>query len=457
MIEVKSSQVMVYLVAFIAALAGLLFGLDVGVISGALPFIGKQFAATELQKEWVVSSLLVGAVGGTLLSGVISRRYGRKRTILASAVIFALGSVMASLANSIGVLAGVRLFLGIAVGIASFTAPLYLSEMAPQRIRGRLISMYQLMITIGILLAFMSDAWLSYGEHWRVMLGILVVPSIVMFLGVLVLPESPRWLFLVNRKDDARQVLRKLRAGEDEVESELADIARMVEVRTGALTLLANPRFSKVILLGIVLQMMQQFTGINVMIYYAPKILENVGLESASEQMWGTVLIGLINVLATFVAIAFVDKLGRKPILAAGFAVMGLSMGVLGLMFMLGIGSHAHKVIAIVSLLVFIIGFAMSAGPIIWVLCSEIYPLAGRELGVTISTATNWICNAIIGATFLTLLTNLGSVGTFFLFGVLNILFIFIMLAFTPETKGVSLEHIEENLMAGKPLRQIGN
>ena len=191
MSELPKPQFTVYVVALIAALAGLLFGLDIGVISGARVFIAHDFHAGDGVQEAIVSAVLIGAVIGTLVSGVLSRKFGRKRTILVSAVIFAAGSLLSALSISSAMLIAVRILLGIAVGIASFTAPLYLSEMSPRKIRGRLISMYQLMITIGILLAFLSDTWLSYGGHWRIMLGILVVPSVVMFAGVWFLPESP--------------------------------------------------------------------------------------------------------------------------------------------------------------------------------------------------------------------------------------------------------------------------
>ena len=453
----KNAKWMVYIVALTAALAGLLFGLDIGVISGALPFIGKHFGASDIAKEWIVSSLLVGAVLGTLVSGFISRKYGRKNTIIVSAIIFAIGAVLSSIANSVPILIGVRVFLGIAVGIASFTAPLYLSEMAPQKIRGRLISMYQLMITIGILLAFLSDTWLSYGGHWRIMLGILVIPSTVLFIGVLFLPKSPRWLFLVGRKAEAREVLNKLRESIEEVELEIDEIESGLKAQQNGVKMISNPNFRKALFLGIGLQIMQQFTGMNVVMYYAPQIFKDAGFATTAEQMWGTVLVGLINVLATFFAIAFVDKLGRKPILAIGFFVMGISMTFMGWMFHIGVEtSSLVQFSAIIALLLFIIGFAMSAGPIIWVLCSEIYPLQGRDLGITISTATNWICNTIVGATFLTLLNNFGDAKTFFLFGGMNIVFIFVLLRFAPETKGVSLEKIEKNLMSGMPINKIG-
>jgi len=455
--KIRKFKFLVYVVALTAALAGLLFGLDIGVISGALPFIAKQFKAGTSAQEFVVSSLLVGAVIGTLLSGFLSRRYGRKNALLVSAVVFAAGSILSAISASTIMLMAVRLFLGVAVGIASFTAPLYLSEMAPEKIRGALISMYQLLITIGILSAYLSDTALSYGGHWRVMLGILAIPATLMFIGVFLLPKSPRWLVLAGKRKRAEEVLMKLRY-EDEVEKELVDIEKTMEIKQDGPELFrTSGQFRKVIFLGIGLQAIQQFTGMNVVMYYAPKIFKIAGFASTTQAMWGTVLVGLINVLATFIAIAFVDRLGRKPILFAGFVVMGLSMGALGLMFNIGIHvSEAVQYAAIGALLLFIIGFAMSAGPIIWVICSEIYPLSGRDFGITASTATNWLCNAVVGATFLTLLNVLGPARTFWLYGALNILFIMFLFMFVPETKGISLEKIEENLMSGKKLINIG-
>ena len=218
-----------------------------------------------------------------------------------------------------------------------------------------------------------------------------------------------------------------------------------------------NPNFRRAIGLGIGLQVIQQLTGINVIMYYAPRIFKIAGFSSTEHQLWGTVIVGVTNVLATFIAIAFVDKLGRKPIMYAGFAVMGAAMVTVGLLFNMDLEkSPALGIWAIGALLLFIVGFAMSAGPIIWVLCAEIFPLSGRDLGVTFSTATNWIVNAIVGGTFLTLLGTLGNGNTFMLYGALNVLFVIFFLFFVPETKGVSLEKIESNLLSGKPLRRIG-
>jgi len=459
-------KLIIYFIGLTAALAGLLFGLDVGVISGALPFVKNAFKLSIEAEGTVVSALLWGAVIGTLVSGTLSRNFGRRKTILISAVIFVVGSILCSIAQSEYLLVGARLFLGIAVGVASFTAPLYLSEISPQEVRGSLISMYQLMITIGIVLAFLSNTWLaSYatfggvtGGHWRIMLGVIAIPAAIMFLGVLLLPESPRWLFLKGFKDRAVAVFKGMHLDEGEIAAEVKEIEENLKVKQNGFEMFkTNPNFRRVIGLGIGLQLIQQLTGINVVMYFAPTIFRIAGFATTEQQMWGTVIVGITNVLATFIAIAFVDKLGRKPIMYAGFVTMGAAMITVGTLFNMGIEEHPELgYFAIFALLIFIIGFAMSAGPIIWVLCSEIYPLAGRDLGVTFSTATNWIANAIVGMTFLLLLAGLGNGNTFLLYGALNVLFIIFFVMFVPETKGVSLEKIEANLMSGLPLKQIG-
>lgn len=479
----RKIQPIVYFIGFTAALAGLLFGLDVGVISGAEGFIQREFKIGDDTIQLIVSALLWGAAFGALFSGVLSSRFGRRKTILISAVNFVIGAILCSLAPNEHVLIAARFLLGIAVGVASFTAPLYLSEVSPQAVRGSMISMYQLMITIGIVLAFLSNTWLATyatiggvtGGHWRLMLGIIAIPAAIMFIGVYFLPESPRWLFLKGFQQRAVAVFRRMKLDDAEIAAEVREIEDSLKVKQDGFTLFkTNSNFRRAIGLGIGLQIIQQLTGINVIMYYAPRIFGMAGFETTGEQMWGTVIVGVTNVLATFIAIAFVDRIGRKPIMYAGFVTMGLSLLAVGAIFLVGgetrmtmnakgveeatiiLKSLGYAYPAIFALLVFIVGFAMSAGPIIWVICSEIYPLAGRDLGVTFSTGTNWITNAIVGMTFLSLINGFGPGNTFLLYGGLNVAFILFFLAFVPETKGISLEKIERNLMSGLPLRRIG-
>lgn len=446
------------IVCFLAALAGLLFGLDMGVIAGALPFLAHEFQLSSHQQEIVVSVMMFGAALGALCSGPMSSSLGRRKSLLLGATLFIIGSVGCAVASSLEILSISRFILGLAVGVASFTAPLYLSEIAPERIRGSMISLYQLMITIGILAAFLSDTALSGGGHWRWMLGIITFPAIVLFIGVLTLPESPRWLMMKDRHELAARVLKLLRNSEQEAQDELAQIRESVKMKQRGWQLFRhNPNFRRSTYMGVLLQFMQQFTGMTVIMYYAPKIFEIAGFATTREQMWGTVIAGLTNVLATFIAIGLVDRWGRKPILKLGFAGMAVCMGILGYMFHSGIQGSTEQYLAVIVLLIFITGFAMSAGPLIWVLCSEIQPLAGRDFGVTCSTMANWIANMIIGATFLTLLDAIGAAGTFWLYTVLNVAFIGVTFWLIPETKNVTLEHIERNLMAGEKLRNIGN
>lgn len=464
--EHHTSKAVVYFIGITAALAGLLFGLDVGVISGAQKFIQAEFKISDDVIGTVVAALLWGAVFGTLMSGILSNKFGRRRTMLISAIVFVAGSVLCAVSADEKLLIGARFLLGIAVGIASFTAPLYLSEVSPQKVRGALIAMYQLMITIGILLAFLSDTWLSTyatfggvtGGHWRLMLGIIAIPAFLMFIGMLFLPESPRWLFLKGFKEQAIGVFRRMKLEEPEIEREVAEIEESLRVKQNGWHLLCtNRNFARAIFLGIGLQIIQQFTGINVLMYYAPRILQIAGFSGTEKEMWGTVLIGLTNVLSTFIAIAFVDRLGRKPIMFAGFVVMGVAMLTVGTLFHMDIEHHPGLgYSAVAALLLFIVGFAMSAGPIIWIICAEIFPLGGRDLGMTFSTGTNWVANALVGQFFLNLLVILGNGNTFLLLGILNVGFILFFVFFVPETKGVTLEKIESNLLSGLPLRKIG-
>jgi len=439
-----------------AALAGLMFGLDIGVISGATKFIQQEFQISDQVIEWIVSSMMAGAALGALGAGSLSAKLGRKKSLMLGAILFVVGSVLCGLATSPTMLIFARFLLGLAIGIASFTAPLYLAEVAPENIRGSMISLYQLMITAGILLAFLSNTAFSYYEAWRWMLGIIAIPGVLFLIGVFALPDSPRWLIMAGRKQEAIKVLHKLRGDEKVIQQEVAEIEEQLKVPQKGWSLFKeNANFRRSVGLGVLLQVVQQFTGMNVVMYYAPRIFEGMGYDTAA-QMWFTAAVGLTNVLATFIAIFLVDKWGRKPILYTGFVVMAVGLGVVGTMLGMGNLSHGQQTFTVVMLLIFIVGFAMSAGPLIWTLCSEVQPLKGRDFGIGCSTFTNWIANMIVGATFLTMLGTLGQGATFWIYAGLNVVFIFLVFLLVPETKGVTLERIERNLMQGKRLRDLG-
>jgi len=445
------------LAAILAAVAGLMFGLDIGVISGALGFIAKEFHASDTAQEWIVSSMMLGAALGALAAGRLSYSLGRKKALVFSAALFVVGALCCVLAHSVAVLIIARATLGLAIGIASFVAPLYISEVADDQRRGGLISVYQLMITIGILLAFISDALFSYSGSWRWMLGIVAIPGAVFLAGSLFLPESPRWLMLRGRDREALETLSTLRPSQKEAASEINDISQGLQQKQRGFSLfLENPNFRRSVMLGIGLQIVQQLTGINVVMYYAPRIFEVAGFGQ-DGQMWGTAIVGLVNMLATFIAISFVDRWGRRPMLIAGFAIMAVGMGALAILLSLGQESSTMMhYLSVAVLLLFITGFAFSAGPLIWVLCAEVQPLQGRDFGIACSTFTNWIANMAVGATFLTLLGTLGASHTFWLYAALNAVFILVTLAFVPETRGVSLESLEHKLNQGIRLRDIG-
>ncbi|WP_091913167.1 sugar porter family MFS transporter [Chitinasiproducens palmae] len=442
---------------YLAALAGLLFGLDIGVISGALPFLSKEFQVSDRMQEWIVSSMMLGAAGGALAAGELSSRYGRKSALLVASVLFLIGSALCAAAWSAHVLIVARLILGLAVGVASFTAPLYLSEISPPALRGSMISLYQLMITVGILAAFLSNTAFSFSGSWRWMLGIVAFPAAVLLCGVVALPSSPRWLMSRGRRTEARHILLRLRGDPADADAELRDIDGVLHVQQRGWALLRHqPAFRRSLALGMLLQVIQQLTGINVVMYYAPRILDLAGFASAQHQIGATVMVGLVNVLATFVAIALVDRSGRKAVLYAGFAIMATGMGALAILFHLGVASRFEQVLAVGMLLLLVAGFAMSAGPLVWVLCSEIQPARGRDFGIAVSTFTNWISNALTGATFLSLINAFGPAATFGGYAVLNAAFIAVVFYLVPETRGVTLEQIEQKLLAGFPLRDIG-
>jgi SP family galactose:H+ symporter-like MFS transporter len=440
----------------LAALAGLMFGLDIGVISGATQFIQKDFAINDKTIEHIVSAMMFGAALGALGAAWMSSALGRKKSLIIGAILFVVGSLLCGFAWSPITLILARVVLGLAIGIATFTAPLYLAEVAPEHIRGSMISLYQLMITIGIVVAFISDLAFSSTGSWRWMLGIIAIPGVLFLFGVFFLPDSPRWLMMRGRKPDAIKVLKRLRGDDGVVNHEIADIEEQLkQPQLGWHLFKENSNFRRSVGLGVLLQLIQQFTGINVVMYYAPKIFQTMGYDTHA-QLWFTAIVGLTNVLATFIAIGLVDRLGRKPILYTGFVVMALGLGIVGTMMHLGINTKGEQYFTVGMLLLFIVGFAMSAGPLIWTLCSEVQPLKGRDFGIGASTFTNWVGNYIVGLTFLSLLNGIGNANTFWLYAGLNVIFIGLTFWLVPETKGVTLEQIETKLMAGKPLREIG-
>ena len=448
-------NIFVYMVATIAALAGLLFGYDTGVISGAILFIKDQFQLSAGIEEIVVSSVLLGAIVGAAVSGGISDRFGRKKIIMVTALIFSVGAIGSALSPNVFYLIAFRLLIGIAIGIASFAAPLYISEVAPTKVRGGLVSLNQLMITFGILVSYIIDYALSGTNSWRWMFAIGAIPAAILLIGMIFLPESPRWLVMKALIGRARGVLARFKKKEN-IEKEITTIKATLKQEKGGWKEVLAPWVRPALIIGIGLAFIQQVTGINTVIYYAPTIFEFAGFESHKISILATMSVGVVNVLMTMVAIWLLDKIGRKPLLYAGLIGMVASLGVLGFAFKMQAMSGALKMITVVSLLVYIASFAVSLGPIFWLIIAEIYPLRIRGRAMSLATLSNWLFNMIVAATFLTIIDKLGKPGTFWLYAGVAVFGIIFCLLFVPETKGRSLEEIEEHLHSGKGFSKMG-
>jgi MFS transporter, SP family, galactose:H+ symporter len=443
----------VQVVAGTAALAGLLFGFDTGVISGAILFIKGAFGLSPFAEEVLVSAALVGAVCGSTLSGRFTDVLGRKRAILITAVIFTVGSILCAVAGNIPLLIVGRLAVGVAIGVASYTAPLYISEMAPPNLRGALVTLNQLAITSGILLAYVVDAVFAPSDGWRLMFAFGAIPAIVLGIGIVMLPESPRWLLLHRRKQEAINVLTRIRGTQD-VMPEVNEILEHAEPGHGSLADLFSPFVRPVLFCGIALAVIQQITGINTVIYYAPTIFQAAGFHSNEAAIVATAGVGVVNVLMTVVSIPLIDKVGRRPLLLISLSGMGVALAALGIGF--AVGGAALKFIGVLSLALYIASFAIGLGPVFWLLISEIFPLNVRGQAASVATMANWLSNFIVSLTFLSLLNALGSVWTFILYAVLCGVGVWFCFRFVPETKGVPLEFIERDLRARRPLRKLG-
>jgi MFS transporter, SP family, galactose:H+ symporter len=448
------SPAFVELTAGIAALAGLLFGFDTGIISGAILFIKNEFQLAPLTEEFLVSAALIGAVCGCVFSGRVTDAIGRRSTILITAGVFSVGSIVSAIAPNVGLLIVGRLAVGLAIGVASYTAPLYIGEIAPPNLRGGLVTLNQLAITVGILLSYVVDALFASHQSWRWMLASGVLPAIALELGVVFLPESPRWLFLHGFGDRATETLARIRATEDN-QAEINDILEHAQTGRGKIGDLLRPMTVRVIFLGAGLAVIQQVTGINTVIYYAPTIFQAAGFQSAQASITATAGVGLVNVIMTIVSIPLVDRLGRRPLLLTSLAGMLISLVSLAVGFALG--GPPLKWIGVLSLVVYIASFAIGLGPVFWLLISEIFPLNIRGQAASIATTANWLSNFFVSLTFLSLLEGLGSVWTFLLYAALSAAGLWYCFALVPETKGVPLEQIERNLRSGRKLRELAS
>jgi sugar porter (SP) family MFS transporter len=398
----------------------------------------------------VVSAILVGAILGAMSGGPLSDRIGRRRAILVLAAIFCAGSLLAAFSVSVPMLIGARVVLGVAVGGASVLVPVFISEAAPPHLRGRLVSVNQLLLTVGILGAYLINALFAYDGGWRWMFGLGVVPALALAIGIVPLPETPRWLVEKGRRDEALEVLQRLRGDETTASQELEDIEHIGEQEeqehTGVRDLL-QPWVRPALIAGIGVSVFGQASGINTVIYYAPKIFTAAGLGSSSAIL-ATVGVGVVNVVMTVVGMSLVDRAGRRLLLMVGFALMALCHIVLGAVLG-GTVNGTTGVIAIATVLVYIAAFAISVGVVVFVLPSEIYPLRIRGAAMSATLMCNWTMNFIVSLTFLSLLNGLGKSPTFWLYAFVCILGFGYAVKLVPETKGRTLEGIEQWLRSG--------
>jgi SP family galactose:H+ symporter-like MFS transporter len=437
----------------VVVVSGMLFGYDQGVISGALEGIKREFSLSALLVEVVTSWVTLGALIGALLGGDLADRFGRKKTVLTAGALFTLGALLQALAPDTTLLVAGRLVVGFGVGVAAVAAPLYGAELAPAAFRGRFVSAYQLAITIGIFLAYLVDESLAAMGSWRLMLGVSVVPGVLLMLVMAIGPESPRWLVKMGRRSDASMVMSKIRPGVD-VSPRLAAIEALLSEEAGKASWreVFDRRWRQPLVIAVGLAIYQQITGINAIIYYADTIFAAAGFATAEQQTAVTTwAIGGVNVLATFIAIAFIDRLGRRPLLLAGLIGMGLSLLVVGAAFFsigsagAALGPNVAGIVTLVALVVFIISFAFSLGPVVWTVISEIFPGRVRGRAVAVATAINWGAAFLISEFFLTLIDAVGVSFTFWLFALFCLLGLVWVYRRVPETKGRSLEQIERS------------
>ena len=436
----KKNSLYLYFICLIATMGGLMFGFDVAIISGAVPFIQPYFGWNELELGWGVSSLLVGAIIGAFGSGVLSDMFGRKKVLIVVALFFAASCTFTALATSSVMFISARLFGGLAVGAASVLSPMYVAEVAPPKNRGMLVSAYQLAIVLGILCSYT----INYGLHnidnnWRWMFATGIVPSVLFFVGLFFIPESPRWLYKAGRTTESLKVLTRI-GGESLAKAEILEIAESLKgnSETVSSTDLLKPSARKVLIIGFILAVLVQISGINTVIDYAPKILLAAGVE-INNALLQTSLVGLINFIFTFVAIMFIDKAGRRSLYLIG------SMGMVVTLLMLAVSFYLKMegIFTLICILMFIAFFASCIGPVFWTLVSEIFPNRIRGKALAFASFTQWIFNFLVVLLFPHFLASIGGAKTFLFLAFMSLLQWLFTYLYVPETKGKSLEEIE--------------
>ena len=445
----------------VAALGGFLFGYDTAVISGTIAQVTQLFQLDALQQGWYVGCALVGSIVGVLFAGILSDKLGRKLTMVISAVLFSTSARGCALSADFAQLVVYRIIGGVGIGVVSIVSPLYISELAVAQYRGRLVSLYQLAVTVGFLGAYLVNyqllAWAESGTHlsvdwlnkifitevWRGMLGMETLPAILFFIIIFFIPESPRWLIVRGKELKAVNILEKIYNSITEAKSQLNETKSVLTSETKSeWSLLMKPGIFKAVIIGVCIAILGQFMGVNAVLYYGPSIFENAGL-SGGDSLFYQVLVGLVNTLTTVLALVIIDKVGRKKLVYYGVSGMVVSLILIGLYFLFGDSLGVSSLFLLIFFLFYVFCCAVSICAVVFVLLSEMYPTKVRGLAMSIAGFALWIGTYLIGQLTPWMLQNLTPAGTFFLFAVMCVPYMLIVWKLVPETTGKSLEEIE--------------
>ena len=445
----------------VAALGGFLFGYDTAVISGTIAQVTQLFQLDALQQGWYVGCALVGSIVGVLFAGILSDKLGRKLTMVISAVLFSTSALGCALSADFTQLVIYRIIGGVGIGVVSIVSPLYISEVAVAQYRGRLVSLYQLAVTVGFLGAYLVNyqllAWAESGtqlsvdwlnkifitEVWRGMLGMETLPAILFFIIIFFIPESPRWLIVRGKELKAVNILEKIYNSITEAKSQLKETKSVLTSETRSeWSLLMKPGIFKAVIIGVCIAILGQFMGVNAVLYYGPSIFENAGL-SGGDSLFYQVLVGLVNTLTTVLALVIIDKVGRKKLVYYGVSGMVVSLILIGLYFLFGDSLGVSSLFLLIFFLFYVFCCAVSICAVVFVLLSEMYPTKVRGLAMSIAGFALWIGTYLIGQLTPWMLQNLTPAGTFFLFAVMCVPYMLIVWKLVPETTGKSLEEIE--------------
>jgi SP family galactose:H+ symporter-like MFS transporter len=435
-----------YLVAAVAAVGGMLFGYDIGVISGAENLLKSAFKLSSTAEEIAVAAVLVGAVIGGIIGGRLADKFSRRYTLLAMAILYGVAAILTALSPNLGFFLAFRIITGVAVGASSLVVPAYIAEMAPAPIRGSLVVLQQLAISFGILLSYVLDyAFDSAGWGWRPMFGFALLPALALATGMLFMSFSPRWLGMNDRWDEAAEVLGRINP--QDKDEELERLHQEVEESSGtSWRELLRPGLRGALIAGVGLAIFQQLVGPNTVLFYTPTIFQYAGVSGNS--LLPTIYVGAVLFVFVFPTIAFVDVIGRKKLFYLGLGGMGSMLVLLGLAFHFGAKSWGVGVLAI--LLVYVACYSLSISPLFWLMTAEIFPNRLRAVGASAATVANWSANLLISVTFLTLITAIGKTWTFWLYAIFAGLAIIFVARFVPETKGRPLEHIDKYWTEGR-------